>query len=235
MFTPSLAWIVVFTSVTSLGVFAFLRWSKGEVPLWAAGSICIGGIVVMGGLTVPYIIYGKGGIAEFVIAMLLFIGLLVVLSRLLAHSVGALSSQSLYGSSLSSTGATYSTTAARLASRGKIDEAITEYRLYLLEDPGNPNPLFTAAGLAEHHGRHIAALECYAEIRDRFASDLDVWASATLREANLRKNVMDDMDTAMALYHEILTRAPDSSAAAHAEKSLPTLRQSECQDSPQTH
>ena len=214
----SFFWFVVAAAVVCAGIIAFVRWGMGKLPLWVCGSVCIGGMALMGGITVPYLIGGKGGSIEFVIAIGLLIGTMGTLAYQIAQIIGGFGANALYGSSLRNDGTTYSTTAERLANRGEIDEAIAEYRLYMLENATNPTPLFSAAGLAEEHDRHIAALECYAEIRERFESDVDVWASAALREANLRRTKLDDIEVAQSLYEEILERAPESNAAKHVMK-----------------
>jgi len=110
--------------------------------------------------------------------------------------------------------------ARRLAVRGDINKAVTEFRESFRRDPDRPRPMFEAATLLERADRPLEAADVLRElIRTTKAGD-DAWAEAMYRLAHILDAHLEDPEGSQHILREILRDAPAAKPAILAKEIL---------------
>lgn len=95
--------------------------------------------------------------------------------------------------------------ARRMAIRGDIDGAVQRYRRY---QENQPAALFEAARLLKSVDRFVEAGLLLEEVAERFQDQAGVWPEAMYQLAKLHEVNLGDRQTALALLHKLVNRAP---------------------------
>lgn len=95
--------------------------------------------------------------------------------------------------------------ARRMAIRGDIDGAVQRYRRY---QENQPAALFEAARLLKSVDRFVEAGLLLEETAERFQEQAGIWPEAVYQLAKLHEVNLGDRQTALALLHKLVNRAP---------------------------